>query len=148
MEIVKNVSAVLGLVLSGVAVLTLCSKTFKSAVSSIFKKYGNDTHIDGLFNQLRAELREDIDMLTKKLDNHIEEQQAEHFSRSRRHILEFADKLYKGEKPDIEYTANVLDYIDAYEEYCHTHPLYPNSKADAAITTIRKYYDKITTINP
>ena len=42
LEIIKNVSSALGLILSVSSVIALMSKRVKSAIGNFFKKYGND----------------------------------------------------------------------------------------------------------
>lgn len=63
-EIVKNVAAVLGVILSGASVITLFSKTAREWVSGIIRKYGG-----------QSDLEIKVDNLTSMLEKHIEEDQ-------------------------------------------------------------------------
>lgn len=65
MEIVRDLAAVLGLVLTIASVIVLCSKTVKNLLASVFKKYGNDNEL--------IEIKKTLNDLNENLMNHIEE---------------------------------------------------------------------------
>lgn len=61
MEIVKDIAAVLGVICSFSAVLTICSKSAKAFIANIFKKYGYDDSM--------TKIEEKLDMISNKLDS-------------------------------------------------------------------------------
>lgn len=61
----------------------------------------------------------------------------------RQRILQFNDELYRGVKHTRESFDNVIEEgIDVYEDYCKSHPTFPNFKAEAAIENIKETYKK------
>lgn len=60
MEIVKDIAAVLGVICSFSAVLTICSKSAKTFIGNIFKKYGNDDSM--------VKIEEKLNSINDKLD--------------------------------------------------------------------------------
>lgn len=59
----------------------------------------------------------------------------------RQRILQFNDELYRGVKHTRESFDNVIEEgIDVYEDYCKSHPTFPNFKAEAAIANIKENY--------
>lgn len=65
MEIVRDLAAVLGLVLTIASVIVLCSKTVKNLLASVFKKYGNDNEL--------IEIKKALNDISENLMTHIEE---------------------------------------------------------------------------
>ena len=61
----------------------------------------------------------------------------------RQRILQFNDELYRGVLHTRESFDNVIEEgIDVYEDYCKSHPTFPNFKAEAAIENIKETYKK------
>ena len=65
MEAVKNIAAVLGVILSAASVITLLSKTVRQFILSLFRRYGKTD-----------EVSEDIGEIKRLLEQHIEEDKA------------------------------------------------------------------------
>lgn len=63
MEVVKNIAALLGVILSAASVLTLVSKTVRSAIAAMFRRHGS-----------ADELGTRIDELRQLLERHVEEE--------------------------------------------------------------------------
>lgn len=61
MEIVKDIAAVLGVICSFSAVLTICSKSAKAFIANIFKKYGHDDSM--------VKIEEKLNSIDDKLDS-------------------------------------------------------------------------------
>lgn len=68
MDIIKNISAVLSLIVTIGAVCALLSKTIRSALRSLFFKNGGEQ-----IEKDVSDLKKDHDAYTKRLDQHIEE---------------------------------------------------------------------------
>lgn len=61
----------------------------------------------------------------------------------RQRILQFNDEIYRGVRHTRESFDNVIEEgIDVYEDYCKSHPTFPNFKAEAAIENIKETYKK------
>lgn len=65
METIKNISSLIGLILSCITLLTLCSKTGKNFLASIFKKYSVEQNED------IKELQKSISELNEKFAEHL-----------------------------------------------------------------------------
>lgn len=61
MEVLEHVAAVLGVICSFSAVLTICSKSAKAFIANMFKKYGHDENM--------TRIEEKIDLMNNKLDS-------------------------------------------------------------------------------
>lgn len=59
LELIKNISSALGLILSASSVAALMSKRAKIAIGNFFKKYGNDDDISEIKTSLK-ELKGDV----------------------------------------------------------------------------------------
>lgn len=62
MEVVKNIAAILGAILSAASVITLVSKTVRRSIANFFKKYGKTDVVS-----------EDIAEIKKLLERHMDE---------------------------------------------------------------------------
>ena len=60
MEVVKNIAAVIGVVLSAASLIALLSKTFRSAISKLFKKYGKSDEVSDSIAQIKSMLERHI----------------------------------------------------------------------------------------
>lgn len=68
MEIVKDVAAIIGLVLSIITLLTLCSKGGRAAIKSIFKKETKDiVNENKQQTQDIAAIKKDVEALLVKI---------------------------------------------------------------------------------
>ena len=100
MEIVKNIAAILGAILTLSGVITLFSDKAKAAIGKMFAKFGNEDEM--------LKVKDSIDELNKKWDNFIEE-----------------DKKFKAEMREnneiaIEFTRNQCRDIikNIFYKYC------------------------------
>lgn len=76
----------------------------------------------------------------KKLDAHITMDDRRTADGHRARILHFNNELLRDIGHTQEEFFEVLNEIDAYEEYCGQHPEYPNNRAVLAIENIRDVY--------
>ena len=76
----------------------------------------------------------------KKLDDHITMDDRRTADGHRARILHFNNELLRDIGHTQEEFFEVLNEIDAYEEYCREHPEYPNNRAVLAIENIREVY--------
>lgn len=81
-----------------------------------------------------------IDALTAKvgdvettLQNHINTDAENDAKQARRRIIVFADECRRKVKHSSEHFDNVLEDITFYQNYCDTHPLFKNKKAEQSI---------------
>ena len=97
-----------------------------SAITSLGKK------IDNVKSSIMAELEKD------RADN-----EEYRIKMCRQRILQFNDEIYRGVRHTKESFDDVIaEGIDVYEDYCKTHPTFPNFKAEAAIENIKETYKK------
>lgn len=96
------------------------------AITSLGKK------IDNVKSSIMAELAKD------RADN-----EEYRIKMCRQRILQFNDEIYRGVRHTKESFDDVIaEGIDVYEDYCKTHPTFPNFKAEAAIENIKETYKK------
>lgn len=60
MEIVKDVAAVIGVILSAISLITLLSKSARGFVSSLFRKYGKNDEMTEKIEEIRGMLEKHI----------------------------------------------------------------------------------------
>lgn len=78
--------------------------------------------------------------LNKKLDEHIKDSEISNADASRQRILRFNDEVLHETHHSREHFIEILKDIDEYEDYCATHPEYPNNRAVLAIENIKQVY--------
>ena len=95
-----------------------------------------------------------LEAIGKKIDNvqssimaELEKDRADNeeyrIKMCRQRILQFNDEIYRGVLHTRESFDNVIEEgIDVYEDYCKSHPTFPNFKAEAAIENIKETYKK------
>lgn len=83
-----------------------------------------------------------VDNLDAKMTNHELKDEENVILSKRKDILTFADEIYSGQYHSREHFEEILSFIDDYEDYYETHPLFENNKALIAIELITKTYKK------
>lgn len=92
----------------------------------------------GLHNEIR-----ELDKRIKEGQDAVEEKRLEDKARTdRQRILRFADELRQGIRHSQEMFEQVLADIKEYQDYCETHPKFPNERAKASISIIESTYAK------
>lgn len=81
-----------------------------------------------------------IDQLEKRVNENEKAAEVSRIERMRKRILEFSSDLLAGHIPTKEHEESVLEDIDKYEDYCLTHPEFPNSKAVLSIRQVKADY--------
>lgn len=137
-EIVKNVAAVIGLIISFFTVVTLCSDKAKKLISSIFKKYNKEQDKD--IEEIKQNIQSMIERMEhqdKKLDGLVQNGEiALEFTRQQcRNIIK--DMFYK------YYDTKVLPLYEyktlMYVEEIYIGRLNSNSYASELITEMKKW---------
>lgn len=62
---------------------------------------------------------------------------------ARTHILRFRDELTNDIEHSQDYFDQILDDAKRYEDFCSTHPKFPNGRTDAAIQYIRDEHQRL-----
>lgn len=94
-----------------------------------------------------ADLGKKIDNVQSSIMAELEKDRADNeeyrIKMCRQRILQFNDEIYRGVLHTRESFDNVIEEgIDVYEDYCKSHPTFPNFKAEAAIENIKETYKK------
>lgn len=89
---------------------------------------------------VNAEVTKELTEIKTKLDNHVTMDDRRNADGHRTRILHFNNELLRSIAHTKEEFIEVLAEIDAYEDYCKTHPEYPNNRAVLAIENIRSNY--------
>lgn len=90
---------------------------------------------------INAEVLEQVQATQRKLDEHIERDDAGRADDERARILAFNRQLMRGEKHTREEFWEALSSVDRYHKYWDAHPEYPNERAVHAIHNIGRVYD-------
>ena len=61
MEIIKDIAAIIGVILSAASLLALLSKTIRGAIVKLFKKYSNDDDVKKSIAEIKTMLEEHIE---------------------------------------------------------------------------------------
>ena len=101
---------------------------------------------DGVTEALEA-INKKIDTMQSSIMAELERDRADEeeyrVKMCRQRILQFNDEIYRGVLHTRESFDNVIEEgIDVYEDYCKSHPTFPNFKAEAAIENIKETYKK------
>lgn len=104
-------------------------------------------------------LQKSIDSLSARLDEFIKDEEnyrvaqetdklnyryqreEKDADRARSEILMFNEELLRSVRHSKERFDNILERVDEYEDFCDTHPLYKNNKAESAIANIKHRYE-------
>jgi hypothetical protein len=89
---------------------------------------------------VNADVSRELAEIKGKLDSHITMDDRRNADSHRTRILHFNNELLRSINHTKEEFIEVLAEIDAYEDYCRTHPDYPNNRAVLAIENIRGNY--------
>jgi hypothetical protein len=90
-----------------------------------------------------ANLTKKVEDIGTKLDSHISEDEKSKAIHARQRILRADDEIRHGVLHSKEFFDSVLeDDIKFYQEYCNTHPEFPNAVALSAINNIMRVYEK------
>ena len=89
---------------------------------------------------VNAEISRELAEIGRKLDNHVIMDDRRTADGHRARILHFNNELVRNLKHTKEEFVEILAEIDAYEEYCRSHPEYPNNRAVIAIDNVRDVY--------
>ena len=78
----------------------------------------------------------------ERLDEHIAKDDAQTASLWRTQILRFNDELIDDKHHTREHFIEILAVIDAYEDYCRSHPDYKNNRCICAVANIKRVYNE------
>ena len=91
---------------------------------------------------INAEVSKELTEIQAKMDRHITMDDRRTADGHRARILHFNNELLRSIDHTKEEFIEALHEIDAYEEYCRTHPDYPNNRAVLAISNIKRVYEE------
>ena len=78
----------------------------------------------------------------KKLEEHIQVDDERNANLLRTQILRFNDELIDDKHHTREHFIEILAVIDAYEDYCRSHPDYKNNRCICAVANIKRVYNE------
>ena len=91
---------------------------------------------------LNGDVLKRLDAVEKALANHEKLEAQSDAKTSRQRILRFNDEVLQDVKHSKEHFDDILCEIDNYEDFCESHPDYPNNRAMMAIQNIKSIYQK------
>ena len=83
-----------------------------------------------------------IPNMQKKLEEHIQVDNERNANLLRTQILRFNDELIDDKHHTREHFIEILAIIDAYEDYCRSHPDYKNNRCICAVANIKRVYNE------
>lgn len=87
--------------------------------------------------------QQQMDEVKDMLTAHIKEDEDDKARNARYRILRFYDEICEGRRHSESHFEDILDDIDRYERYCHTHPEYKNSRGRVAMRNIQSTYERL-----
>lgn len=126
-----------------IGILTVCVPIFVALVGIIPTVISNRKKTQQTLEENRKETKEQLDRVQRTLDNHIKEDEDDKARNQRYRILRFYDEMCADQRHSESHFEDILDDIDAYEEYCEHHPDFKNSRGRLAMRNIRAAYDKL-----
>lgn len=91
---------------------------------------------------LNAEVLEQQQKTQRKLEEHIQVDDERNANLLRTQILRFNDELIDDKHHTREHFSEILAVIDAYEDYCRSHPDYKNNRCICAVANIKRVYNE------
>ena len=91
---------------------------------------------------VHAEVLEQQKQTQKKLEEHIQVDDERNANLLRTKILRFNDELIDDKHHTREHFIEILAVIDAYEDYCRSHPDYKNNRCICAVANIKRVYNE------
>ena len=91
---------------------------------------------------INADVTRELEEIKQKVERHVTMDDRRTADGHRTRILHFNNELLRNINHTKEEFIETLNEIDAYEEYCRTHPDYPNNQAVLAISNIKRSYDE------
>lgn len=85
-------------------------------------------------------MQESVDNITKRLDEHIKDEEEYRAEEARQRILTFNNEVLRHQAHTRESWDEILSDIDSYEDYCDEHPSYSNNKAELTIKHLKQVY--------
>lgn len=86
--------------------------------------------------------RSSVVELSKKVDDHIKDDDFRAAKNTRIRILRFNDEICAGVKHSENHFEDILDDIDFYEEFCENHPDFHNNRGVLAMAHIKAVYSE------
>jgi hypothetical protein len=109
-------------------------------VSVIVAIFGSAGFWQFVANQASKKTANEISGIKKELAGMQQSEEEREVRNSRRRILRFNDELYNHVKHSREYFDDILEDVNAYEQYCRKNPDFQNGKAVLAIENIERVY--------
>lgn len=88
-----------------------------------------------------------LDTLEKMLAAQIADDERYKAETKRARVLQFNKEIREGTRHSEEEFVEILKVVDEYEDYCNTHPEFPNNRAVTAISNIKATYEKANRTN-
>lgn len=109
-------------------------------VSVIVAIFGSAGFWQWVSNQGNKEVKAEIKKIRLEFLELKDADEVKEIKSARRRILRTNDEIYNHVKHSREYFDDVLEDVNAYENYCRKNPDFRNSKAALAIENIERVY--------
>lgn len=109
-------------------------------VSVIVAIFGSAGFWQFIANQSNKEVKTELQKIQTEFTELKESEEEKEVRNSRRRILRFNDEIINRVKHSREYFDDILDDVNAYEQYCRKKPDFQNGKAALAIENIERVY--------
>lgn len=109
-------------------------------VSVIVAIFGSAGFWQFIANQSNKEVKTELKKIQTEFLELKESEEQKEARNSRRRILRFNDEIINRVKHSREFFDDVLDDVNAYEQYCRKNPDFQNGKAVMAIENIERVY--------
>lgn len=122
-----------------IVVALISSGKVANRVTKKMKLDDLSTKVDSLDEKVDV-LTEKVELVDSKVDKVDYAREQDQAISKRTRILRFNGEIMRGMKHNKEEFDDCIDAIDDYEDYCETHPDFPNNKCIFAINNIKRVY--------
>lgn len=119
-------------------VFALIELGLKGIGALIKRKWSKADKTDEKWNDLLKTVSETKELVL----SHIKEDEEYKAKAMRARILQFNEEIREGRKHTEEHFIDILETIDAYEDYCKEHPEFVNNRAGVAVDNIKETFRK------
>lgn len=101
------------------------------------------SRVNDIDQKVSVNLASKIDALDDKITTETAERSNDHYKEMRRAIISFSEDITCGITHNREHFDEIIHIIDDYNQYCKTHPEFPNSRCEMSIQFIEETYKKL-----
>jgi len=124
-------------------IITACAPILVALIAIIPTILANGQKTRDSVQAQREATQAQVEEVRDMLNAHVMEDEDDKARNARYRILRFYDEICEGRRHSESHFEDILDDIDRYEQYCHAHPAYKNSRGHVAMKNIQLTYERL-----